>query len=60
VRRSGGRPHLTFAPIYIGEIRYYTTERFGFRVEFKAYKPVGAGTYNNVFYRVAGGFCYQF
>jgi hypothetical protein len=49
-----------FAASFGAGIRYYTTERFGFRVEFKAYKPVDAGTYNNVFYRVAGGFFYQF
>ena len=49
-----------FAASFGAGIRYYTTERLGFRVEFKAYKPVDAGTYNNVFYRVAGGFFYQF
>jgi hypothetical protein len=49
-----------FAASFGAGIRYYTTERFGFRAEFKAYKPVDAGTYNNVFYRVAGGFFYQF
>lgn len=50
-----------FAISFGGGIRYYTTERFGFRVEFKAYKPIDAGTYsNNLFYRVAGGIFYQF
>lgn len=42
-----------------GGIRYYTTERLGFRAEFKAYKPV-SGLYSNPFYRVAFGFFYQF
>jgi hypothetical protein len=40
-------------------IRYYTTERLGFRAEFKAYKPT-SGQYTNPFYRVAFGFFYQF
>lgn len=40
-------------------IRYYTTERLGFRAEFKAYKPT-SGEYSNPFYRVAFGFFYQF
>jgi hypothetical protein len=40
-------------------IRYYTTERLGFRGEFKAYKPL-TGTYTNPFYRVAAGFFFQF
>lgn len=40
-------------------IRYYTTERLGFRAEFKAYKPTN-GIYTNTFYRVAFGFFYQF
>jgi hypothetical protein len=39
-------------------IRYYATERLGFRVEFKAYRPTG--TYTDLFYRVTGGFFYQF
>jgi hypothetical protein len=42
-----------------GGIRYYTTERLGFRAEFKAYKPT-SGTYTSPFYRVAFGFFYQF
>jgi hypothetical protein len=42
-----------------GGIRYYTTEHYGFRAEFKAYKPTN-GTYTNAFYRVAFGFFYQF
>lgn len=39
-------------------LRYYATERLGFRAEFKAYRPTGA--YPNMFYRVTGGFFYQF
>ena len=39
-------------------LRYYATERLGFRVEFKAYRPTG--TYTDAFYRVTGGFFYQF
>lgn len=42
-----------------GGIRYYTTERLGFRAEFKAYKPT-SGNYSNPFYRIAFGFFYQF
>jgi hypothetical protein len=42
-----------------GGIRYYTTERLGFRAEFKAYKPT-SGTFTDPFYRVAFGFFYQF
>jgi hypothetical protein len=42
-----------------GGIRYYTTERLGFRAEFKAYKAA-SGPLTNVFYRVAFGFFYQF
>ena len=41
-----------------GGIRYYATERMGFRAEFKAYKPSGAFT--DPFYRVTGGFFFQF
>jgi hypothetical protein len=47
-------------------IRYYTTERLGFRAEFKAYKPTGGGDTTmtglntNTFYRLAFGFFYQF
>jgi hypothetical protein len=47
-----------------GGIRYYTTERLGFRAEFKAYRPTGGdvtkGLNNNTFYRLAFGFFYQF
>ena len=32
-------------------LRYYATERLGFRAEFKAYRPTG--TYTNPFYRVS-------
>jgi hypothetical protein len=39
-------------------LRYYATERWGFRGEFKAYKPTG--TFTDPFYRVTGGFFYQF
>ena len=39
-------------------LRYYASERWGFRAEFKAYRPTG--TYTNPFYRVTGGFFYQF
>ena len=49
-----------FAVSFGAGIRYYTTERFGFRVEFKAYKPVNVPSEDsNVFYRVAGGNFYQ-
>ena len=41
-----------------GGIRYYATERMGFRAEFKAYKP--SGTFTDPFYRVTGGFFFQF
>ncbi len=47
-----------FAASAGGGLRYYATERLGFRAEFKAYRPTG--TYTNMFYRVAGGFFYQF
>jgi hypothetical protein len=41
-----------------GGLRLYATERLGFRGEFKAYKPTG--TFTNPFYRVTGGFFFQF
>jgi hypothetical protein len=41
-----------------GGLRFYATERMGFRAEFKAYKP--SGTYTDPFYRVTGGFFFQF
>lgn len=41
-----------------GGLRYYATERMGFRAEFKAYKP--SGTFSDPFYRVTGGFFFQF
>jgi hypothetical protein len=47
-----------FAANFGGGLRYYTTERLGFRAEFKAYKPTG--TYTDMFYRVAGGVFFQF
>lgn len=40
-------------------LRYYTTERLGFRAEFKTYHAL-TGTYTNTFWRVAFGFFYQF
>jgi hypothetical protein len=60
---SGGNQ---FAVSGGGGIRYYTTERLGFRAEFKAYKPTGGGDIaltglnTRVFYRVAFGFFFQF
>jgi len=47
-----------FAVSFGGGLRYYTTERLGFRGEFKAYKPTGAFT--DMFYRATGGFFFQF
>lgn len=41
-----------------GGIRYYINERWGIRTEFKAYVPRGA--FSDPFYRVTGGFFYQF
>jgi hypothetical protein len=51
-----------FAISFGGGIRYYATERLGFRVEAKGYKAVDVGTVstNPIFYRVAFGFFYQF
>jgi hypothetical protein len=60
----------TYATSFGGGIRFYAGEHYGFRVEAKGYKPTGnvAGTLGGqsistplgVFYRVAGGFFYQF
>jgi hypothetical protein len=47
-----------FATSFGGGLRYYTTERLGFRAEFKGYKPTG--TYTDMFYRVTGGIFFQF
>ena len=47
-----------FAANFGAGLRYYATERLGFRVEFKAYKPTG--TFSDTFYRIAGGFFFQF
>ena len=41
-----------------GGVRIYATERFGFRGEFKIYKPVN-GTGLNSFFRFAGGVFFQ-
>jgi hypothetical protein len=46
-----------YATSFGAGIRYYVTERLGFRTEFKGYKPTGN---LDAFYRVAGGFFYQF
>jgi len=51
-------PTTSFAVSGGAGLRYYATERLGFRAEFKAYRPTG--TYTNPFYRVAFGFFYQF
>lgn len=48
-----------FAVNFGGGLRYYVTQRFGFRVEAKAYKPTGAGTYGNTFGKVEGGIFIQ-
>lgn len=47
----------SFAANFGGGIRYYTTERFGIRVEAKVYKPTG--TFTDPFYKVEGGFFFQ-
>jgi hypothetical protein len=47
-----------FTTSFGGGLRFYVTERVGFRGEFKGYKPTG--TFTDVFYRVTGGFFYQF
>src|SRR5579884_1718570 len=46
-----------FATNFGGGIRFYVTQRFGFRVEAKAYKPTGAFT--DVFGKVEGGIFIQ-
>ena len=47
-----------FATNWGGGIRYYTTQRFGMRLEAKAYKPTGSFT--NVFGKIEWGFFFQF
>jgi len=47
-----------FAVNFGGGLRYYTTQRFGLRLEAKVYKPTGAFT--NTFGKVEGGFFFQF
>jgi hypothetical protein len=46
-----------FAANFGGGIRYYTTERFGLRIEAKLYKPTG--TFTDPFYKIEGGFFFQ-
>ncbi|MEZ5402205.1 MAG: hypothetical protein R2729_21200 [Bryobacteraceae bacterium] len=46
-----------FAINFGGGLRYYVTQRFGFRVEAKAYRPTG--TFDNVFGKVEGGIFIQ-
>jgi len=46
-----------FAANFGAGLRYYTTERLGFRVEFKGYKPTG--TYTDPFYKVTVGIFFQ-
>jgi hypothetical protein len=46
-----------FAVNFGGGLRYYLNERFGFRVEAKAYKPTG--NFTDVFGKVEGGFFFQ-
>lgn len=47
-----------FATNWGGGLRYYTTQRFGMRLEAKAYKPTGA--YTGMFGKVEWGFFFQF
>jgi hypothetical protein len=46
-----------FAVNFGGGLRYYVNERFGFRVEAKAYRPTGQFT--DVFGKVEGGFFFS-
>lgn len=46
-----------FAVNFGGGLRYYMTERFGMRVEAKAYKPTG--TFTQVFGKVEAGFFFN-
>jgi hypothetical protein len=47
-----------FAVNWGGGLRYYTTQRFGMRLEAKAYKPTGQFT--GIFGKVEWGFFFQF
>jgi hypothetical protein len=47
-----------FAVNWGGGLRYYTTQRFGMRLEAKAYKPTGSFT--NIFGKMEWGFFFQF
>lgn len=46
-----------FAVNFGGGLRFYATQRFGFRVEAKAYKPTG--TFTDVFAKFEGGVFFQ-
>jgi hypothetical protein len=47
-----------FATNYGGGLRYYTTQRFGMRLEAKVYKPTGS--YTGAFGKIEWGFFFQF
>ncbi|MBC8165702.1 MAG: hypothetical protein H7Y20_07510 [Bryobacteraceae bacterium] len=47
-----------FAVNFGGGLRYYTNQRFGMRLEAKAYRPTGEFT--NIFGKVEFGFFFQF
>ncbi len=55
-----------YATSFGGGLRYYATERLGFRAEFKGYKPRGGiggqpiDQALGLFYRATGGFFFQF
>jgi opacity protein-like surface antigen len=57
-RQADGRASTEFASNFGAGARVYITERWGFRVEAKVYKPTGRFT--DVFGRVAGGLFWQF
>lgn len=46
-----------FALNFGGGLRFYVNERYGFRVEVKAYRPTG--TFTDIFGKVEGGFFFQ-
>ena len=46
-----------FAANFGGGLRFYATQRFGFRIEAKAYKPTG--TFNDIFAKFEGGVFFQ-
>jgi len=46
-----------FAVNFGGGLRFYATQRFGFRLEAKAYKPTG--TFSQVFAKFEGGVFFQ-